>query len=81
MMWYNTDMEKIGRKFESHRAADAADRAYYRSLSPTQRMDILLDLINSQRSNDETSQRLARVCRVVKRRPRFVALLNAARVK
>ncbi|MGC9258480.1 MAG: hypothetical protein ACP5I8_00170 [Phycisphaerae bacterium] len=67
MLWYNTDMEKIGRKFDSHRAAD---RAYYRSLSPVQRMDILLDLINTQPSNDETFQRLARVCRVIKRRPR-----------
>ena len=63
-------MEKIARTFDSHLAADAADRAYYRSLSPAQRLNILLDLINAQRSNDETSQRLARVCRVVKRQPR-----------
>ena len=63
-------MEKSARKFDSHHAADAADRAYYRSLSPAQRLDILLDLINAQRSHDETSQRLARVCRVVKRRAR-----------
>jgi hypothetical protein len=67
---YNRYVEKIVRKFDSHAEALAADRAYYKSLTPEQRMDILLDLINAQRSSDETSQRLARVCRVVKRRPR-----------
>ena len=70
MLWYNNNMEKIGRTFDSHRAADAADRTYYRSLSPAQRLDILLELIDTQRSNDETSQRLERIYRIVKRRPR-----------
>ena len=65
-------MEKTGCKFNSHRAADAADRAYYKSLSPAQRLAILLDIINAQRSNDETSQRLARVCRIVKRGSRKI---------
>jgi hypothetical protein len=63
-------MEKVVHKFRSHAEADAADRAYYHRLTPDQRMDVLLDLINAQRGTDEASQRLARVCRVVKRAPR-----------
>ena len=61
-------MQPIVRKFSSHAAAEEADRAYYRSLTPNQRLDILLELIASQRGPDEASLRIARVCRTVKLR-------------
>ncbi|HTV48801.1 MAG TPA: hypothetical protein VMG59_10205 [Phycisphaerae bacterium] len=60
-------MQKQVRKFRSHAQAEAADRAYYKSLTPEQRLDILLDIVNSQRSNDENSRRLARIHTVIKR--------------
>jgi len=37
-------MEKRVSKFASFREAEEADNAYYRSLTPVQRMDILLGL-------------------------------------
>jgi hypothetical protein len=52
-------------KISSHAEAAAADRAYYQSLTPQQRIDILLDLIASQRGSDEASQQVAKVCRIV----------------
>lgn len=66
-VWYNHDMDRVVRKFRSHTDAAAADRAYYRSLTPQQRLDVMLDIIASQRGTDEASQRLARVYRIVKR--------------
>jgi hypothetical protein len=56
---------KVSRSFEE---CDQADKAYYRSLSPQQRLEMLLEL-NSRwpaRGDDETSQRLERVYRIVK---------------
>ncbi len=64
---YNKVMEDVIRQFSSHTGADAADRRYDKSLSPQQRLDILLELVETQRSHDEASQRLARVYRIVKR--------------
>ncbi len=58
-------MEKVVKKFRSHRESEAAERAYYRSLTPQQRLDILLDLI-AQGQPDETEQGFARVYRIVK---------------
>lgn len=59
-------MERIVRKFDSPQQADKADRAYYRQLSPNERVAILLELIARHRQGlDETEQRLARVYRVV----------------
>ena len=60
-------MEKVIRQFSSHTRADAADRQYYKSLSPQQRLDILLELVYTQRGHDEASQRLALVYRIIKR--------------
>lgn len=56
---------KVSRSFEE---CDQADKAYYHSLSPQQRLEILLEL-NSRwptRGDDEASQRLERVYRIVK---------------
>ena len=58
-------MDKIAQKFRSHRDSEAAERDYYRSLTPQQRLDLLLDLI-AQTQPDETEQGFARVYRVAK---------------
>jgi hypothetical protein len=51
--------------FASFDDADRADDAYYASLSPPDRIEILLDLIDRyRRSLGEPAERLERVCRV-----------------
>jgi hypothetical protein len=62
---YTIPVEKIVRKFQSHRASQQSDVEYYRSLSPQQRIEILLDLI-AQGTPDEAQQGFARVYRVTK---------------
>lgn len=58
-------MEKQVRIFASHAEADAADRAYIRSLTPEQRMEMLLDLVRE--GTDEASEGFTRVYRTFKR--------------
>ena len=58
-------MEKRVRIFASHAEAEAADRAYIRSLTPEQRMNMLLDLVRE--GTDEASKGFTRVYRVFKR--------------
>ena len=61
-------VEKIIRKFNSHEEADAADLAYYRSLSPLERLQILFELVSPDQDDPNAPQeRLQRVYRVVKR--------------
>jgi hypothetical protein len=53
-------------KFDSHDESDRANRAFYRSLSPQQRLDMLLTLIQRNvEASGEAVKGLARVCRVV----------------
>jgi hypothetical protein len=52
--------------FKSHLQADAAERAYYQSLTPEARLDILLTLIERGKKPDEIGQKPARVYRIVK---------------
>lgn len=60
-------MEKVLRVFNSFESADEADDEYYASLTPQQRVDLLLDMIAAYReSTGETSERLERVYRVVR---------------
>lgn len=59
-------MEKKIQKFSSFEEAEKAEREYYRSLTPQQRIEILLELIARYRSNDESSERLERVYRIAK---------------
>jgi hypothetical protein len=59
-------MEPVTRKFRSFAEADNADRAYYRSLTPEQRLDILLTLIERGKQPHEVGQKPARVYRIVK---------------
>ncbi len=58
-------MEKEARVFHSFAEADQAEDKYYRSLTPEQRLELLLDLVKAQQP-DETEPRLERVCRIIK---------------
>jgi len=58
-------MEKVVRKYRSHRESEQADREYLRSLTPEQRVDLLLELV-AQAQSHETEQGFARVYRIVK---------------
>jgi hypothetical protein len=53
-------MEKVVTIHRSHKEAEEADNAYYRSLTPDQRLDILLELTKP----DETQPRLERVVKI-----------------
>jgi len=61
-------MERVVRTFSSHEEAAKADREYYRSLTPEQRLDILLELI--EQGGGGTQSRFERVYRVIERKPR-----------
>ena len=56
------------RVFSTFEEAEAADREYYHSLSPAQRLDILL-LLREQCSpySDELTKGFERVCRIIER--------------
>ena len=58
-------MPKEANIFRSFSESDAADRAYYHSLAPEQRLEILFELI-ARANPDESQQRLERVYRIVK---------------
>lgn len=64
-------MEKVVRVFKSFEEAEAADRAYYRSLTPEQRLEILFELITPDEGCDEApEERLQRVYRITQRNRR-----------
>jgi hypothetical protein len=56
-------MEKIVRVFHGFPDSGEADRQYYQSLSPEQRLDILLELVKQGQPN-ETEQGFERVYRI-----------------
>lgn len=59
-------MEKTVQTFASHDEASAADHAYYRSLTPQERLNLLLDIVRQhQETMDEAATRFERVHRVV----------------
>jgi hypothetical protein len=60
----NKEVEKIVRVFRSLEEADEADLRVYASLSPEERVKILIEL-RDRRHPDAAEQGLARVCRVV----------------
>jgi hypothetical protein len=65
-MGYNAEMDKVVKRFSSFRESDEADRQYYQSLTPVQRLDILLEL--NARYRDlwhDAPQGLERVYRIV----------------
>jgi hypothetical protein len=57
-------MERTIRVFDSFEEADAADAAYYASLTPAERLEILFALVELRHPN-AASEGLARICRVV----------------
>jgi hypothetical protein len=61
-------MKRVVKKFGAFEEQQKADRAYYRSLTPQQRLDILLEMIETYRDGlDEAERGLTRVCRVSER--------------
>jgi hypothetical protein len=56
---------KIYRKFRSFAEAEAADREFWRSLTPEERMEIFSEL--QRRYQGDPPPRLERVYRVIKR--------------
>ena len=64
-------MKKIVSKFDNFADAERANRKYYHSLTPQERLDILLDLVAAHRKTlGEAGQRFVRVYRIVKVPPR-----------
>jgi hypothetical protein len=58
-------MEAIVAKFASHDEAEQATLAYYRQLTPAERLGILLELIEAANAQtDAASQGFARVYRI-----------------
>lgn len=62
---YTVRMERRIEVFEGAEAADEADSAYYASLTPRERVDMLLELVERHRESlGEAAARFERVCRV-----------------
>jgi hypothetical protein len=63
-------LESTVAKFSRHQEAERATLEYYRSLTPEQTLDILLELIEaSRKEGDAASGRFERVYRIVKLSP------------
>jgi hypothetical protein len=62
-------MEKVVHIAKSFAESDRSDKAYYHSLTPLERLEILLELNSRWPRSDhaEASQRPERFCRVIKR--------------
>jgi hypothetical protein len=58
-------VEHVLRKYATFEEAEEADRAYYRSLTPAERLSIMIDLIYPE-DGDAASARFERVYRIVK---------------
>ena len=60
-------MERRAKVYSSFEEEEKATREYYLSLTPQERLDILLELMEQSRDpNDEASQGFERVYRVAK---------------
>ncbi|MBZ5564793.1 MAG: hypothetical protein LAP13_20520 [Acidobacteriia bacterium] len=60
-----SSMEPVVAKFRTHEEAREATLAYYRRLSPAERLEILFSLRDMARKEDDApSERLARVYRI-----------------
>ena len=58
-------MERVVAKFRTHQEAEEATLAYYRSLSPEERLEMLFQLRAAHHKDDDaSSQGLARVYRI-----------------
>lgn len=65
-LWYiGSPMEREAQVFTSFAEADLADEEYYAALAPSERVDILLALVERYRSSfGEAAERFERICRV-----------------
>jgi hypothetical protein len=64
---YHPSVERVALIFSSFDDAERADEEYYANLDPSERVDILLDLIEQHgKSLGETAQRFERVHRVTR---------------
>ena len=59
-------IERTVAKFSSFEEAEEAERRYYAKLSPAERIEILLQLIERHRQMTNAPEGLARVYRIVK---------------
>ena len=62
---YDFLMERVFQRFKRFQAAERADAAYYRSLSPEQRLEILFSLVDQGDEQNENQQGFERVYRIV----------------
>ncbi len=61
-------MEKVAAKFDLFAEADKADKRYYLSLTPAERMEIFLELLAKHRETiKDGPQGFERVYRIVRR--------------
>ena len=59
-------VERVVRRFDSFEDAEQAEAEYYAGLSPTERLEILLDLIARYRESlGEAAERFERVHRII----------------
>jgi hypothetical protein len=59
-------MDRVAQVFDSFEEAERADDEYYASLTPEERVDILLEMIERYRSSlGEAAERFERVHRIV----------------
>jgi hypothetical protein len=63
--WYNQPVDRVVQVFTSFADAERADEDYYASLTPDERVDVLLELIESYRNSlGPAADRFERVHRV-----------------
>ena len=60
-------MEKVVQKFNSFEEAERANRAYYRSLTPKQRTEILIQMIDDYYGTEHRLERVPESARIIKR--------------
>jgi len=58
-------VEQVVHKFATFEEAEEADRVYYRSLTPAERLSMMIDLIYPE-DGDAASARFERVYRIIK---------------
>jgi hypothetical protein len=64
-------MEKVVRVFNSFEEAEAADREYYRNLTPEQRLRVLFSIVATDEADkDGTQKGFQRVYRIIEHRRR-----------
>jgi len=65
---HNLLVDRTARIFTNFEDAERADEDYYASLSPNERVEVLLAIVEQYRSSlGESAERFERVCRIVKR--------------